>query len=193
MKRILILLFAVTTLLCCCGEKSPNTFDDNNVPKDTVNDPNPAVVEKEPVNTGNSVIQAFDSCTISLTIPKNWNSLTISESDIFELQHIGIQLFDSEIPEQREMYDGKLFVAITASGFAKTYVDSWAEIGKDFIEKTYTTKTGYVMKVYYVDGLPEYATFDDYSDMCVFFDLSENDELDEIFGIIDGIEFCKTE
>lgn len=29
--------------------------------------------------------------------------------------------------------------------------------------------------------------------MCVFFDLSENDDLDEIFGIIDGIEFSMTE
>lgn len=29
--------------------------------------------------------------------------------------------------------------------------------------------------------------------MCVFFDLSENDDLDEIFGIIDSIEFSMTE
>lgn len=132
---------------------------------------------------------SFENRTISLTLPEGWNYLTISNSEIFDLQHTGIQLFDGEIPEQREMYDGKLYIAIAASGFAKSHVDSWVDMGKEFTEEAHITSAGDDMKLYYVDGLPEYATFDYYSEMCVFFDLNENDDLDVIFGIIDSISF----
>lgn len=132
---------------------------------------------------------SFENRTISLTLPEGWNYLTISNSEIFDLQHTGIQLFDGEIPEQREMYDGKLYIAIAASGFAKRHVDSWVDMGKEFTEEAHITSAGDDMKLYYVDGLPEYATFDNYSEMCVFFNLNENDDLDVIFGIIDSISF----
>lgn len=169
MKRILVILLAAVLLLCSCGEKTPGI-------------------------DGESISQTFlDTYTINLTVPTGWNYLVISDSDMFELQHYGIQLFDGEIPEHPEMYDGKLYVAIAASGFAKTHIDSWVEMGKDFIEEAYTTKAGCAMKLYYVDGLPEYATFDDYPEMCVFFDLNKDDDLDMIFGIIDSIKLERAE
>lgn len=169
MKRILVILFAAVLLLCSCGEKAPGI-------------------------DGKSISQPFlDTYTINLTVPNGWNYLVISDSDMFELQHNGIQLFDSEIPEHPEMYDGKLYVAKAASGFAKTYVDTWIEMGKDFTEEAHTTKSGLAMKLYYVDGLPEYATFDDYSALCVFFDLDKDDDLDMIFAILDSVKLEKAE
>ncbi len=80
-----------------------------------------------------SISQSFyDTYLISLTVPYCRNYLIISGSDMIELQHYGIWLFDGEFPEQPKMYDVKLYATITASGFAKAYIDSWPGMEKEF-------------------------------------------------------------
>ncbi len=64
---------------------------------------------------------------------------------------------------------------------------------KRSLPKKHATLNPACNQAVYVDGLPEYATFDDYSEMCVFFDLNKDDDLDKIFGIIDSIKLEKSE
>lgn len=184
MKRLLMLLFAAV-LLCSCGENAPDVSNEVDGSKAEVNNEDYSDDKEKNVT---SISETFYDRTISLAIPESWNALRISD-DIFDLQHIGIQLFEGKIPKQREMYDGKLFVAVAASGNAANYVDDYSALGTEFTKDTYTSESGYKMTLYYVDGLPDYATFDDYPDMCVFFDLNSSDDMDVIFEIIDSIEF----
>lgn len=188
MKRILMLLFA-TVLLCSCGENAPYVSNEVDGSKAEVNNEDYSDDKEKNVT---SISETFYDRIISLAIPESWNALRISD-DIFDLQHIGIQLFEGEIPQKREMYDGKLFIAIAASGNAANYIDDYSALGTEFIEDTYTSKSGYKMTLYYIDGLPDYATFDDYPEMCIFFDLNNSDDVDVIFEIVDSIEFGESD
>ena len=164
MKKIIAFLLTAALLLCGCGEK---------------------------VLAGAQITEDFDGIKISLTVPEGWNYLAVRSDEVFELQHQGIQLFDGDIPEQREMYDGKLFVAIAANGHADSYIDSLRELSaKEFTEESLTTSVGYSVKLISADGLPDYATFDDYPEMCIFFDL-DGDDLTMAYNIINTIKIEK--
>ena len=147
----------------------------------------PATKETTPLTTAESVkniSRNFDGQIINVDIPVSWQSYTLED---YDLQHVGIQLYDGEIPAQREMYGGKLFIASAASGFAQSCTE-YQETRRDSYDVSdYTTASGYKMKLCYRGGIPEYATFDDFRDMCIFFDLDGQDDTDVIFRIIDSI------
>ncbi len=147
----------------------------------------PATKETAPVMTADSVknvARDFDGVSISVDIPVRWQSYTVED---YGLQHVGIQIYDGEIPEQREMYGGKLFIASAASGRAQSYIESQEELGISYDVSDYTTALGYKMKLFYRDGVLDYAAFDDFAGMCIFFDLGEQDDMSVIFRIIDSI------
>lgn len=153
----------------------------------------PETKETSPVTTADSVknvTRDFDGMTVSADIPVRWHSYTVED---YDLQHIGIQIYDGEIPEQREMYGGKMFIASAVSGRAQSYLESQEVLGVSYDVSDYTTASGYKMKLCYRDGVLDYATFDDFSSMCIFFDLSEQDDMSVIFGIIDSIVFSTGE
>lgn len=131
-----------------------------------------------------NVTRNFDIMSVSVDIPESWQSYTLED---YSLQHIGIQLYDGAIPAQREMYGGKLFVAEAVSGFAQSYIESQEALGVSYDVSDYTAASGYKMKLCYRDGVLDYATFDDFKSMCIFFDLDEQDDMRVIFRIIDSI------
>ncbi len=139
-----------------------------------------------PDEVGNvkNVTRNFDIMSVSVDIPESWQSYTLED---YSLQHIGIQLYDGAIPAQREMYGGKLFVAEAVSGFAQSYIESQEALGVSYDVSDYTAASGYKMKLCYRNGVLDYATFDDFKSMCIFFDLDEQDDMRVIFGIIDSI------
>ena len=149
----------------------------------------PASKETAPLTTAESVknvTRNFDGQVISVDIPIRWQSYTLED---YSLQHVGIQIYDGDIPAQREMYGGKLFIASAVSGFAQSYIESQEALGVSYDVSDYTTASGYKMKLCYRDGVLDYATFDDFKSMCIFFDLDEQDDMSVIFGIIDSVVF----
>lgn len=164
MKKIIAFLLAAAMLLCSCGEK---------------------------VYAGTDITEDFDGVKISLHVPEGWNYLAVRSDEVFELQHQGIQLYDGDIPEQREMYGGRLFVAVAANGHAESYIDSLTELSeKEYSEESLVTSAGYGVKLISADGLPEYATFDDYPEMCIFFGI-DGDSLEMAYNIINTIKIEK--
>ncbi|MFA5658554.1 MAG: hypothetical protein WC900_04655 [Oscillospiraceae bacterium] len=126
------------------------------------------------------------SCVINVKCPSTWNEYYVTASDEYIPQHTGVQLFDSELPEQLEVLDGNIFVAAAASGFASEHVNERYDFG-DY--ESFTTTNGYKLKIYYgKNKLPEYATFEDYPSMCIFFSLENEEELPEIVNIVNSIE-----
>lgn len=198
MKRIFILALAAI-MLCSCGAPAKNDNTVTNEVDMAVSDDGVAsvsIADEEATETDETTVKTvrydFDGCVIGVTVPEGWNYYVVANDGIIEPQHVGIQLYDGEVPEQKELYGGKLFVAAAANGRASTYVDSWTDMGTPFTEEAYTTESGTGMKLYYLDGRLDYATFDDYSELCVFFNL-DDDSVDEVLGIVDSIEFERAE
>ncbi len=123
---------------------------------------------------------------VSVKCPNDWNKVDIVYSDDFPQQHTGLQLFDGEIPEQLEIIDGKIFIASATSGFADGHLKDRYSIS-DF--ESFETSKGYKLKIYYGnDDFPEFALFEEYPDMCIFFDIESEEEIAEIVSIVNSIE-----
>ena len=120
---------------------------------------------------------------INVCFPKEWNEYLVTT----DTQFMGIQLFNGEVPEQLEIIDGNIYIAVATHGFADRYV---YDAGYDKCEKeNFTTKNGYGLIIYYdKNGMPIFATFDDYKYMCIFFDVETKEEIPEIINIVDSIE-----
>ena len=120
---------------------------------------------------------------INVCCPKAWNEYCVT----IDMQYMGIQLFNGEIPKQLEVLDGDIYIACATSGFADTYAYSSGYTNYD--AESFTTENGYKLKIYYNESkLPVFATFDDYSDMCIFFSVETTEEIPEILNIINSIE-----
>ncbi len=147
----------------------------------------PATKETASLTTDESfknVTRDFDGQFISVDIPVRWKTYTLED---YDLQHVGIQIYDGDIPEQREMYGGKMFIASAVSGRAQSYLESQEALGVTYDVSDYTTASGHGMKLCYRDGVLDYATFDKFSSMCIFFDLDGQDDMSVIFRIIDSV------
>ncbi len=200
MKRIFILAVAAI-MLCSCGAPAEN---DNTV----INEIDRAIQDESTASTGGqneglsetpavkhkpltvkTVRYDLGDCDFSVTVPKSWSYFTVMADGIIEPQHVGIQFYDGDIPEQKELYGGKLFVAVAVNGRAQTHVDGWQDTGTPFIEETYTSESGTEMKLYYLDGRLDFATFDDYPELCVFFNLDDGDSVEDILKIVDTVKY----
>lgn len=195
LKRIFILALAAI-MLCSCGAPAKNDNTVTNEVDTDVSDDGEAsggIADEEAPEADETSVKTvrydFDGCTIGVTVLEGWNYYAVADDGIMELQHVGIQLYDGEAPEQKEMYGGKLFVAVAANGRASTHVDAWTDMGTQFTEEAYTCESGAGMKLYYLDGRLDYATFDDYSELCVFFNLDDGDRLDDILKIVDTVKY----
>lgn len=120
---------------------------------------------------------------INVCFPEEWNEYLVTT----DTQFMGIQLFNGEVPEQLEIIDGNIYIAVATHGFADRYV---YDAGYDKCEKeNFTTKNGYGLIIYYdKNGMPIFATFDDYKYMCIFFDVETKEEIAEIVSIVNSIE-----
>ncbi len=183
MKKLIIIALALL-LLASCGGKGTDGQDESQA--SAGNDF--LVDEQEPISE-KTVKYDFGGCVISVTVPEGWNDFVVEEDGIIEPQHFGIQLYDGEVPEQKELYGGKLFVAVAANGRAKAHVDAWADMETPFTEEAYTSESGAGMKLYYLDGKLDFATFDDYSELCVFFNLDDGDSVQDILKIVDSVKY----
>ena len=120
---------------------------------------------------------------INVCFPEKWNEYLVTT----DTQFMGMQLFNGEVPEQLEIIDGNIYIAVATHGFADRYV---YDAGYDKCEKeNFTTKNGYGLIIYYdKNGMPTFATFDDYKDICIFFDVESKEEITEIMNIVNSIE-----
>ncbi len=120
---------------------------------------------------------------INVCFPEEWNEYLVTT----DTQFMGIQLFNGEVPKTLEVLDGNIYIAVATHGFADRYA---YDAGYDKYEKeNFTTKNGYGLIIYYdKNGMPTFATFDDYKYMCIFFDVETKEEIPEIMNIVDSIE-----
>lgn len=164
MKKIVAFTVAAALLLCACRAASP---------------------------AGTEIAEEFDGIKITLSVPDGWSYLAVRSDEVFELQHQGVQLFEGDIPESPEMYDGTLFVAVAASGRAESYIESLGETSeKELAEENLVTSQGYSLRMIDADGLPVYAVFEEYPEMCIFFDLDKSAEI-TAYNIINTIKIEK--
>lgn len=120
---------------------------------------------------------------INVCFPEEWNEYLVTT----DTQFMGIQLFNGEVPETLEVLDGNIYIAVATHGFADRYA---YDAGYDKYEKeNFTTKNGYGLIIYYgKNGMPTFVTFDDYKDICIFFDVESKEEITEIMNIVNSIE-----
>ena len=216
MKKLLLIFLTVTILLslfCGCAETDVKGNDgESDIKPVTSAETQP--LDSEPVQSESTVSAGgqdeglsetsadkhkpltvktvrynLGDCDFSVTVPKSWSYFTVMADEIIEPQHVGIQFYDGDIPEQKELYGGKLFVAVAVNGRAQTHVDGWQDTGTPFVEETYTTDSGAGMKLYYLDGKLDFATLDDCPELCVFFNLDDGDNVDDILKIVDTVKY----
>ncbi len=134
----------------------------------------------------------------SVMAPEGWKGFRFyRDYYVLENELTGIPIYDGDIPVR--IMDGDLityraagpmekstfFLAESAWGrpqdFIKEYIDK-------FDHETYTDKEGRTMQVYFLDGLPKYACYDDYYGLCIWFNLKSEEQIPIVVNMINSVD-----
>lgn len=143
----------------------------------------------------------------SVMAPKDWNGFRFAPKcdyggEQFENGLTGIPVYDGSLPVKidsmkREHDD---YTDYFANKPMEKSVFFFAEApwqnAQDFIaenitkydHETYIDKKGRSMQVYFLDGLPKYACYDDFFNLCVWFNLKDEGQIPIAVNMINSIE-----
>lgn len=149
----------------------------------------------------------FDDLRRSIMVPEDWNGFRFAPKcdygeEQFENGLTGIPVYDGSLPVKidsmkREHDD---YTDYFANKPMEKSVFFFAEApwqnAQDFIaenitkydHETYIDKKGRSMQVYFLDGLPKYACYDDFFNLCVWFNLKDEEQIPIAVNMINSIE-----
>ena len=146
----------------------------------------------------------FGDLRFSVKAPETWNSFRFyGEDEIYQNILIGFPLYNRPL-------DVKIVTSDDSTKFANdplnksTFFLAWTHgLGLEenlssftkfygyqtkYDYETYVDKQGRSMKVYFLDGLPRLAVYDDFFDRCIVFNLENEDQIPIVVNMINSIE-----
>ena len=145
----------------------------------------------------------FHDLRRSVMAPKGWTGFRFYEEDntYFENQLTGIPIYDGPLPVEIDIFDYTTMFAnqpMTESVFFLAeypWLDPYSLINSSsednlskYDHETYTDAKGRTMQVYFLDGLPKYAVYDDFFSLCIWFNLDSEDEIPVVVNMINSVE-----
>lgn len=145
----------------------------------------------------------FHDLRRSVMAPKGWTGFRFYEEDntYFENQLTGIPIYDGPLPVEIDIFDYTTMFAnqpMTESVFFLAeypWLDPYSLINSSsednlskYDHETYTDAKGRTMQVYFLDGLPKYAVYDDFFSLCIWFNLDSEDEIPVVVNMINSID-----
>lgn len=149
----------------------------------------------------------FYDLRYSFMIPEDWNGFRFAPKCEYDCEQFENGL--TGIP----VYDGDLPVEINNIGKPHTdYTDYFAnkpmeksvfffaespwqklpwlrdELAPKYNHETYTDKKGRIMQVYFIDGLPKMAVYDDFFNLCIWFNVKSEDQIPTVVNMINSVE-----
>ncbi len=138
----------------------------------------------------------------SVMAPKGWTSFRYyEEMTSFENMLTGIPIYDGPLPVKIDMFDyttqhANAPMRKSIFFFAEyPWMDPYSLINsssEDNINKydheSYTDKKGRTMQVYFLDGLPKYAVYDDFFNLCIWFNLDSEEQIPTVVNMINSID-----
>ncbi len=142
----------------------------------------------------------FGNLRRSLMIPDDWNGFRF-DGDGSEYDGIltGIPIYDGNLPVKIDMFDKStrfankpmeksvFFFAETPSENAQDLIYAGGLISK-YDHETYVDKKGRTVQIYYLDGLPKLACYDDYFGLCVWFNLKGEEQIPTAVNMLNSID-----
>ena len=142
----------------------------------------------------------FEDLHRSVMAPQDWNGYRFySDNTVFENMFNGIPIYDGPVPVKIDPTDDStLFAAEPLDKSVFFFAESPWIHAQDFINadglitkydhETYIDRKGRSMQVYFLDGLPEYACYDDYFNLCVLFNLKSEEQIPTVVNMINSID-----
>lgn len=137
----------------------------------------------------------------SVMAPEGWNGFRFySDYEAIENLLTGIPIYDGDIPVRIDYHDESIFydaMPMEKSTFflaespwmrAQDFIDDGNGLIDKFDHETYTDKKGRTMQVYFIDGLPRYACYDDYYGLCIWFNLKSEEQIPIVVNMINSID-----
>lgn len=142
----------------------------------------------------------------SVMAPKDWNGFRFAPKcdyggEQFENGLTGIPVYDGSLPVEidrmhkhddytdyfanKPMEKSTFFFAESPWMHAQDFI---AENITKYDHETYIDKKGRSIQVYYLDGLPKYACYDDFFNLCVWFNLKSEEQIPTVVNMINSIE-----
>lgn len=134
----------------------------------------------------------------SVMAPEGWQGFRFYR-DYYYLKNefTGIPIYDGDIPVK--IMDGDLTTYRAAGPMEKStfYLAEFAwtetmdvirEYEAKFDHETYTDKNGRTMQVYFLDGLPKYARYDDFYNLCIWFNLKSEEQIPIVVNMINSVD-----
>ncbi len=138
----------------------------------------------------------------SVMAPKGWTGFRYYEEvTSFENRLTGIPIYDGPLPVKIDMFDyttkhandpmNKSTFFFAEYPWLDPYLlinSSLDENIKKYDHETYVDKKGRTMQVYFIDGLPKYAVYDDFFNLCIWFNLDTEKQIPIVVNMINSIE-----
>ncbi len=142
----------------------------------------------------------FGDLRRTVMAPESWNGYRFYGDDSsFENMLTGTPIYDGPLPVKIDPTDESTMFKnepLTKSTFffaespwihAEDFINSDGLINK-YDYETYVDKKGRSMKVYFLDGLPKYAVYDDFFFLCIWFNLDSEEQIPIVVNMINSID-----
>lgn len=142
----------------------------------------------------------FGDLRRTVMAPESWNGYRFYGDDSsFENMLTGTPIYNRPLPVEIDHDDestlfanepwveSTFFFAESPWIHPEDYINSDGLISK-YDYETYVDKKGRSMKVYFLDGLPKYAVYDDFFFLCIWFNLDSEEQIPIVVNMINSIE-----
>lgn len=142
----------------------------------------------------------FKALSYSVKVPVSWNGFRFCRYQTeYEQTLNGIPIYDGSVPVEADYNDvstylnvkpeenSVFFLAETPLYYADDYVGhSW--ISEKYDHETYVDKKGRSMEVYYFNGLPKFARYNNFFCLCIWFNLKSEEQIPIVVNMINSLE-----
>ncbi len=143
---------------------------------------------------------SFKDLSYSVKAPVSWNGFRFCRYETeYEQTLNGIPIYDGSVPVEADYNDvstylnvkpeenSVFFLAETPLYYADDYVGhSW--ISEKYDYETYVDKKGRSMEVYYFNGLPKFAHYNNFFCLCIWFNLKSEEQIPIVVNMINSLE-----
>lgn len=143
---------------------------------------------------------SFKDLIYSVKAPVSWNGFRFCRYETeYEQTLNGIPIYDGSVPVEADYNDvsaylnvkpeenSVFFLAESPLYYANDYVGhSW--ISEKYDHETYVDKKGRSMEVYYFNGLPKFAHYNNFFCLCIWFNLKSEEQIPIVVNMINSLE-----